>query len=266
MLPLTAVAGKYTTCAVQSVHFLSSLRSLILPCVLHFPKKPFSKPQRARLDIPVQTCIHAGESAWRGTTMRARKLVFPLVSPEEHKKKKKKVGFFTQMPDILHCGLWGWAMGGESVRWSTSCTTDYSLVCLVNKGAKKWLLKEALLEDWNLIVAAALNSATATKSWGIFFPQHSWRICFSHFLFSVGWENGHHSHVCALSITLWPAFLNFRWLSTNKNIFYCYLPFLPIDLHESDTLALQRYQTLYVLWGLLGYLDIWASVCHVTEE
>lgn len=136
MLPLTAVAGKYTTCGVQSVCFLSFLPSLILPCVLHFPRKPFNKPQRARLDIPVQTCIHAGESAWRGTTVRARKLVFPLVFPEEQKKKKKPVGFFTQMPDILHSGLWGWAMGGESVRWSTSCTTDYSLVCLANKEAK----------------------------------------------------------------------------------------------------------------------------------
>lgn len=111
MLPLTAVAGKYTTCGVQSVCFLSFLPSLILPCVLHFPRKPFNKPQRARLDIPVQTCIHAGESAWRGTTVRARKLVFPLVFPEEHKKKKKKplgssLKCQTYYTLVYEAGLW----------------------------------------------------------------------------------------------------------------------------------------------------------------
>lgn len=111
MLPLTAVAGKYTTCGVQSVCFLSFLPSLILPCVLHFPRKPFNKPQRARLDIPVQTCIHAGESAWRGTTVRARKLVFPLVFPEEQKKKKKKplgssLKCQTYYTLVYEAGLW----------------------------------------------------------------------------------------------------------------------------------------------------------------
>lgn len=111
MLPLTAVAGKYTTCGVQSVCFLSFLPSLILPCVLHFPRKPFNKPQRARLDIPVQTCIHVGESAWRGTTVRARKLVFPLVFPEEHKKKKKKplgssLKCQTYYTLVYEAGLW----------------------------------------------------------------------------------------------------------------------------------------------------------------
>lgn len=232
-----------------------------------FPQKALQQASESSAGHPRSNVHPRGRKCMKRNNNESKETGFSTcLSRRAQKIKNKKVGFFTQMPDILHCGLWGWAMGGESVRWSTSCTTDYSLVCLVNKGAKKMTPERSLAGGLKPDCGCCVEQCHCNKKLRNFFPQHSWRICFSHFLFSVGWENGHHSHVCALSITLWPAFLNFRWLSTNKNIFYCYLPFLPIDLHESDTLALQRYQTLYVLWGLLGYLDIWASVCHVTEE
>lgn len=136
-----------------------------------FPQKALQQASESSAGHPRSNVHPRGRKCMKRNNNESKETGFSTCLSRRAQKIKKKVGFFTQMPDILHCGLWGWAMGGESVRWSTSCTTDYSLVCLVNKGAKKWLLKEALLEDWNLIVAAALNSATATKSWGIFFPN-----------------------------------------------------------------------------------------------
>ena len=70
------------------------------------PESPSTSLGELGWTFPIQTCIHAGESAWRGTTVKARKLVFPLVFPEEHKKLGSSLKCQTYYTLVYEAGLW----------------------------------------------------------------------------------------------------------------------------------------------------------------